>query len=631
MLLIFGAEGNDIMYKYLDKVKYPSDLKNLKEEELTLLCEEIRDLLINTVSRRGGHLAGNLGVVELTVALHRALDAPKDKIVWDVGHQSYVHKILTGRAQRLDTLRQLGGLSGFCSPKESEYDVSFTGHASASLSTAAGLSEARKQSGENYNVAAVIGDGAFTGGLAFEALNNIGNLRSKMLIVLNDNEMSISENVGAFSAFLSRARTNRKYTASKRKLVAKIKNMPGGGEKLMKTLHKIKKHIKFALAPNMLFEQFGITYLGPVNGHSIEDMEELFKRALELDEPVLVHVITKKGKGYAPAEKMPQVFHGVGPFEKNTGEFEKKRESYSDIFGKKLCEIAQNNTKVVAITPAMIPGSGLKEFNAKFPERLYDVGIAEGYAVTFAGGIAAGGMIPVAAIYSSFLQRGYDNLIHDVALGNYHVVFGVDRAGLVAGDGATHQGIFDISFLTGIPNMTLLSPSSYSELEKMLDYAVNVHNGPIALRYPRGREKYHIDNGEFILSKASVIKEGTHISIVSEGQSVGVTLEAAEILKEKGINAEVIDVRTIKPLDFETIFESCKKTGFLYSVEENLRRGGMGEMIASEAKNRNLDFKMKIKAIEDEFITHGSISQINELYGFTSEKIAQDIERMLKA
>jgi len=618
------------MYNYLDKIKSPDDLKKLGKDELPVLCSEIRELLINTVSKRGGHLAGNLGVVELTVALHRVLDSPKDKIVWDVGHQSYVHKILTGRAQRLDSLRQMDGLCGFCNPKESVHDASFTGHASASLSTAAGIAQTRELTGKNYKVAAVIGDGAFTGGLAFEALNNIGNLRSKMLIVLNDNEMSISENVGAFSAFLSRARTNRKYTTSKRKIIEKIRSMPGGGEKLMQTLHKIKKHIKSAVTPNLLFEQFGITYLGPVNGHNIEDMEELFARALALDEPVLVHVITKKGKGYTPAEKMPQKFHGIGPFERITGETESKRESYSDVFGKHLCTLAKKNHKIVAITPAMKAGSGLKEFAAEFPERFYDVGIAEGYAVTFAGGIAAGGGIPVAAIYSSFLQRAYDNLIHDIAIGNYHVVFAVDRAGFVAGDGATHQGLFDISYLTGIPNMTLLAPSSYNELEKMLDYAVNKHNGPIAIRYPRGREKTAINNGEFVISKASVVRTGKDITIAAEGQSVSIALDAALLLEKQGISAEIIDVRTIKPLDFDTVFESSKKSGHLYTIEENLMRGGMGEMLAAEAKMRGYDFTMKIKAVEDEFVTHGSMKEIGERYGFNAERIALDIERMLK-
>ena len=617
------------MQKYLDKINSPADLKKLGKEEIPVLCSEIRELLINSVSKSGGHLAGNLGVVELTVALHRVLNAPKDKIVWDVGHQSYVHKILTGRKEELDTLRTWGGLSGFCSPEESEYDTTYTGHASSSLSQAAGIAAARDISGEDYTVAAVIGDGAFTGGLAFEALNNIGNLKPRMLIILNDNEMSISENVGAFSAFLSRARTNPKYTASKRKIVEKIKNMPGGGKKLMQSLQNIKRHIKWMVTPNLLFEQFGVTYLGPVNGHSVEDMEDLLRRAMTLNEPVLVHVITKKGKGYSPAEKRPQVFHGVGPFEKSTGEFEKKSASFSDAFGKTLCTLCEKNDKIVAITPAMIHGSGLSEFSKKFPDRLYDVGIAEGHAVTFAGGLAGGGLIPVTAIYSSFLQRAYDNLICDVALANYHAVFAVDRAGLVAGDGATHQGIFDISYLTSIPNMTLLSPSSYRELEKMLDYAVNKHNGPIAIRYPRGREKTDIDNGEFLPGRASIVREGTNVTIASEGQSVYTALCVAVILKEKDISAEVIDVRTIKPIDYETVFKSANKTGYLYTLEENLRRGGMGEMLSSYAKENAELFNVTIKAIEDTFIPHGSISELNEKYGFTAEKIALDIERML--
>ena len=619
------------MYKYLDTIKSPQDIKKMDAVQLEVLCSEIRDKLINTVSHSGGHLASNLGVVELSVALHRVLDAPEDKIIWDVGHQSYVHKILTGRSGRLDTIRQENGLSGFCNPTESEYDASYSGHASASLSQALGLCEARKFTGEDYKVAAVIGDGAFTGGLAYEAINNIGNLHSKMLIILNDNEMSIAENVGAFSTFLSKARTNRKYTASKRRIVRKIQGMRGGGRKLMKRLRKIKQSIKSILGQNMLFEQLGVTYLGPVNGHNIQDMEELFRRALELEEPTIVHVITKKGKGYQPAENLPQVFHGVGPFEVETGRLEKKRPSYSDVFGKIMCQMADNNEKLAVITPAMIPGSGLKEFAKKYPDKIYDVGIAEGHAVTFASGIANGGGIPVVSIYSSFLQRGYDNIIHDVALGNYHVVFAVDRAGLVAGDGATHQGLFDISYLTGIPNITLLSPSSYNEFEKMLYYAVNVHDGPIALRFPRGRATVDIDCGKFTVSEAAVLKKGSDVTILAEGQSVSIALRAAQILAEKNISAEVIDPRTIKPLDFDTVLKSAVKTGNLYTVEENLRRGGMGEMVAAEAKIRGLSFKMSIKAIEDKFIEHATISQLNEIYGFTPVQIAEDIERMLKA
>ena len=618
------------MYRYVDKIEKPADIKKLNTEQLSVLCEEIRHHLINSVSHSGGHLASNLGVVELTVALHRVLDCPEDKIVWDVGHQSYVHKILTGRGKDLESIRQHNGISGFCSPKESEYDLSYTGHASTSLSTAAGLAEIRKLNGEKYNIAAVIGDGSFTGGLAFEAINNIGNLKSKMLIILNDNEMSISQNVGSFSAFLSKARTNKKYTSSKRKIVEKL-SQKKGGKRTLEFLRKVKRLVKSAVEPSMLFEQFGITYLGPVNGHNISDMEDLFRRALLLDEPVLVHVITKKGKGYEPAEKMPQKFHGVGPFEKETGEIASKVGSYSEVFGNKLCELAEKNDKIVAITPAMIPGSGLGKFGEKFPDRLFDVGIAEEHAVTFAGGISIGGGIPVVAIYSTFLQRAYDNLIHDIALGNNHTVFAIDRAGLVGGDGATHQGVFDISYLTTVPNMTLLSPSSYSELEKMLAYAVEEHKGPIAIRYPRGRSYMGIDNGDFTLSKASVIRKGENITIVAEGQSVCLALKSAELLEKKGIQAEVIDVRTVKPMDFDTVFDSALKPGAIFSIEENMKRGGMGEMIASELKSRGFEINMQIKAIDDEYITHASISDLNEKYGYTPEQIASDIERMLKS
>lgn len=618
------------MYRYVDKIEKPADIKKLNTEQLSVLCEEIRHHLISSVSLNGGHLASNLGVVELTLALHRVLDCPEDKIVWDVGHQSYVHKILTGRGKDLESIRQLNGISGFCSPKESEYDLSYTGHASTSLSTAAGLAEMRKLNGENYNIAAVIGDGSFTGGLAFEAINNIGNLKSKMLIILNDNEMSISQNVGSFSAFLSKARTNNKYTSSKRKIVEKL-SQKKGGKRTLEFLRKVKRLVKSAVEPNMLFEQFGITYLGPVNGHNISDMEDLFRRALLLDEPVLVHVITKKGKGYEPAEKMPQKFHGVGPFEKETGEIASKVGSYSEVFGNKLCELAEKNDKIVAITPAMIQGSGLVNFGEKFPDRIFDVGIAEGYAVTFAGGISIGGGIPVVAIYSTFLQRAYDNLIHDIALGNNHAVFAIDRAGLVGGDGATHQGVFDISYLTTIPNMTLLSPSSYSELEKMLEYAIKNHKGPVAIRYPRGRCYLEIDNGDFTLSKASVIRKGKNITIVAEGQSVCLALKSAELLEKNGIHAEIVDVRTIKPIDYDTIFDSALKTRAIFTIEENMRSGGMGEMIAAELKLRSFDIKIQIKAIYDEYITHASISDLNEKYGYTPEQIALDIERMLKS
>lgn len=618
------------MYKYIDKIESPQDIKKLRDNQLEEMCSEIRECLINTVSDSGGHLASNLGVVELTVALHRVFNAPKDKIVWDVGHQSYVHKILTGRMSRLNTIRSDGGLCGFCNPKESEYDVCHTGHASSSVSTALGLAQARKINGGNYNVVAVIGDGAFTGGLAFEALNNAGIMKTKMIIILNDNEMSIGENVGSFAKFLSKARTNPKYTASKRKIANALLSKDGGRE-AYDFIRRLKTRIKGLVAPNLFFEQLGITYLGPVDGHSIKDMESLFLRATELDEPVMIHVVTKKGCGYTPAEQFPHKYHGVSPFEKETGIVDSEEESYSTVFGKCLCDIAQKNKHVAAITPAMLHGSGLYEFSKQFPQRFYDVGIAEGHAVTFASGLARAGIVPVVAIYSTFLQRGYDNVLHDVCIDNEHVVFAIDRAGLVANDGVTHQGLFDISYLTSIPNMTVLAPSCYDELRKMLDYAVNVHKGPIALRYPRQKEELKIDYADFELSKATVLKEGEDVTILAMGSLVKDALKAGEILNSKGISAEIIDARTIKPIDFDTIFKSAEKTGALICIEEGMRRGGMGEMVASRAKERALDFKLKIKAIDEEFVPHASIQVLKERYGFLPEQIAKDAERVLNS
>lgn len=618
------------MYKYIDKIESPADIKNLNENQLTQLCSEIRECLISTVSDCGGHLASNLGVVELTVALHRVLDAPKDKIVWDVGHQSYVHKILTGRLNRLNTLRSDGGLCGFCSPEESEYDVCRTGHSSTSVSIALGLAQAREIREKDYKVCAVIGDGAFTGGLAFEAINNAGASKTKMLIVLNDNEMSIDENVGSFPKILARARTNQKYTASKKRVSKALLKYRRGGKAAVDFIHNLKNRIKNFVAPNLFFEELGITYLGPVDGHSIKDMEELFKRAVNYDGPVMVHVITKKGRGYLPAEEAPQKYHGVSPFEKEAGIKAETTDSFSNVFGSTLCNIAEKNKRVAAITPAMLRGSGLTSFAEKFPQRFYDVGIAESHAVTFAAGLSRGKVIPVVAIYSTFLQRGYDNVIHDVCIDNNHVVFAIDRAGLVPHDGVTHQGVFDVSFLSAIPNMTILAPSSYLELEKMLEYAINEHNGPIAIRYPRGKEEMSISNGDFAISEASVVKKGTDITLLASGSTVALCCDTADILAEQGISAEVIDARTVKPLDFDTVFKSAEKTGFVITVEENIRRGGVGEMVACEAKLRGIAAEIKIKAIDDEFIQHASLSALREKFGFLPEQIALDAERMLK-
>ncbi len=615
------------MSKFIQNIHSPKDLKKLSYSQLDVLCEEIRDTLVETVSKCGGHLASNLGAVELTVALHRVLDAPKDKIVWDVGHQSYVHKILTGRLDELGTIRQGGGLCGFCSPAESEYDAAFTGHASASLSTALGMVEARNFTKETYEVATLIGDGSFAGGLSMEAINSIGNLKPKMLIILNDNEMSISKNVGAFSTYLAKVRTNPKYTALKQKTIDMVHRMPDG-DGIYKVLKGVKSQLKKMLAPNIFFEQLGVTYLGPVDGHNIKDIEEMLKRALTLNEPVMVHVITKKGKGYPLAEKNPQLFHGIGPFDRKSGKTAEAKPSFSSVFGDEICSLAEKNEKIAVITPAMIQGSGLVEFARRFPDKIYDVGISEGHAVTFAAGLANGGAVPVVAIYSTFLQRAYDNVVHDVALGNYHVVFAIDRAGFVAGDGATHQGLFDLSYLTSIPNMTVLAPSSFAELRKMLDYAVNRHNGPIAIRYPRGSEAEEIDNGEFVLSKAKILKDGSDVTIVAEGHSCSDALRAARILQEKSISAEVIDVCTVKPIDFDTIFASAQKTGRLFCIEQNALRGGMGEMLAAEAQKRKMNFDVILRAVPDEFVSHATDSELREKYGFTPEKIAQDVERM---
>ncbi len=618
------------MSKYLKKINTPEDIKKLSYHELDILCSEIRSNLIKCVSKTGGHLASNLGVVELTVALHRVLNTPNDKVVWDVGHQTYVHKMLTGRFSKMNTIRHEGGLCGFCNPIESEYDVSYTGHASASLSTALGMAEARRNLNEKFEVTAVIGDGALSGGLAIEAMNNIGNNKPKMMIVLNDNEMSIAKNVGAFSTYLAKARTNPKYTGLKHRVTSMINNLPDG-DGIYIGLKKFKNKLKSILTPNLFFEQLGITYLGPVDGHNIKDMEEMFNRALSLNEPVLVHVITKKGRGYAPAEKNPQLYHGVGAFDVENGSSSDLTPSFSSEFGDELCCLAKENKNIVVVTPAMIPGSGLIMFMEKYPKRLYDVGIAEGHAVTFAAGLSIAGSIPVVAIYSTFLQRAYDNVIHDVAIGNNHVVFAVDRAGLVPGDGVTHQGVFDISYLSAIPNMTILAPSSFSELRKMLNYAVNQHRGPIAIRYPRGGEVMKIDNGYFELSKASVVKDGNDITIAAEGRLVAKAQIAAGLLKQRGIDAAVIDVRTIKPIDYDTIFASAKRTKRLYTLEENVFHGGMGEALCSEAKLRNTKFEICVHALPDEFISHGTEIELNLKYRFTPEQIAGDIERMINS
>lgn len=617
------------MEKLLDKINSPNDLKKLTLPQLNSLALQVRRELVDIVSENGGHLSSNLGVVELTIALCRCLDLPSDKIIWDVGHQSYVYKMFTGRRQSLQKLRTLQGSSGFCAPDESEYDFTVSGHSSASLSSALGAALAKKVTDSTAKVCCVIGDGALTGGLALEALENIGNNKEPILIILNDNEMSISKNVGSISALLSKARTGDGYKRAKTRVEKALNKVPYCGDKLSNGARMLKNHLKYAITAGTFFESMGITYLGPVNGHSIEELEELFKRALAMNEPVLVHVITKKGKGYSFAEAEPHKYHGVSAFDKKAGIAECEGESFSSVFGKELCSLAKENEKIVAVTPSMTLGSGLSGFAKEFKDRFYDVGIAEGHAVTFGGGLAAGGAVPVVSVYSSFLQRACDNVIHDLAIQNNHTVLAIDRAGLVPGDGATHQGMFDVSILSSVPNIAILAPSCFSELRKMLRYGIDEYKGTIAIRYPRGGEKCSLDNGDFVLGKAAVVKEGEDITIVSYGSMTARALGCAEEMAKKGINAEVIDLRTIKPLDKETIIASGKKTGKIVFMEEVVRRGGIGEQLGAYFAEKGFGFKFKIIALPDGFMPHGTNSELEEYCGFTTEKLIETMEELL--
>ena len=614
------------MGNLIDQINNSNALKKLNTQQLNLLAEEIREYIIETTSATGGHLAPNLGAVELTIALHRVLKVPGDVLVWDVGHQSYTHKILTGRKDAMKTLRQLDGECGFCDPMASEFDSYTSGHTSTSLSLAFGAACARDKMGKKYNVAAVIGDGALAGGMAMEALDCIGDARKNMLIVLNDNEMSISKNIGAMSNYLARARTSTRYLKSKQEIDSVLTKLPKYGESITNAIRKFKDNFKSFVSPGVFFEELGITYLGPFDGHDIRGMEEVFRSALRLNEPVLVHVITKKGKGFKPAEAKPHKYHGVSKFDINTGEMLGGGENYSAVFGDQMCRIAKENDRVAVITPAMTLGSGLAEFAKTFPDRFYDVGIAEAHAVTFAAGLAGAGMVPVVSLYSTFAQRAYDSFIHDVAISKLHVVFAIDRAGMVPGDGKTHQGIFDISYFSEIPNFTILSPCSFDELRKMLDYAVNVCDGPVVVRYPRGGDEYSYDAGDFVPSKADVVKEGSDITIVSEGVSLFDVMEAEKILREKGIDAEIINVRTIQPIDIETIEKSVLKTGKFLCVEQGVERGGMGEGIIATLAKRGVVAKFATIAL-DGFVTHGTNDEIKRRYSFDAESIAQRVEK----
>lgn len=615
----------------LDKIKQPNDIKNLSEEEIKALPGEIREFLIDHLSKTGGHLASNLGTVELTIALHLLMDFPKDKLIWDVGHQAYTHKILTGRADEFEHLRQYGGISGFPKREESDCDSFDTGHSSTSLSAALGYCMARDLAGENYKVAAVIGDGALTGGLAYEALNNASRLKkSNFLIVLNDNEMSISKNVGGMSTNLERLRTSSKYVGFKNDVLNSLESWPNG-EKLIRKIRSTKNGIKSLMVPNMVFEDLGIMYLGPVDGHNIKAMLETFRMAVKIKGPVLVHVITKKGNGYLPAERHPSRFHGTDIFEIETGLPKRNpNPGYTDVFSTVMRKMGDRNPEVVAITAAMAEGAGLKRFRNMFPDRFFDVGIAEEHAVTFAAGLALGGRVPVFAVYSSFLQRAYDQILEDVCLQNLHVVFAIDRAGLVGADGSTHQGVFDVSFLTSMPNMTVMAPKNKWELSDMMKYAVSEHNGPIAIRYPRGEAycglKEHRAPIEY--GKAEEIKPGSKVMLFALGSMVKKAEEVCEQLKAHGIDAGICNARFAKPLDESYLKNIKKQYDLIVTMEENVLTGGFGEQVQAFLYDNDYKGKVLKIAVPNEFVRHGSVTLLFKELHMDSESIT---ERILKA
>ena len=599
----------------LERIKDTNDIKNLNWDELNVLASEIRRFLVEKVSESGGHLASNLGVVELTIAMHLAYDMPMDKMIWDVGHQAYTHKILTGRQEGFAQLRKYGGMSGFPKRKESDCDAFDTGHSSTSISAGIGYVEAREILKEDYKVVSVIGDGSFTGGMAYEALNNASHLKSNYVIVLNDYNMSISENVGGMSNYLNGIRTADFYNDLKKGVTNALNSIPGVGKKVVSSIHKTKNSIKQLFVPGMLFEEMGITYLGPVDGHDIKKLYRTLREAQKMDHAVLVHVLTKKGKGYSPAEQNPAKFHGIGPFEIATGNGTevKEKDTYTDVFGKVMYKLGEQEPKMTAITAAMKDGTGLVGFQKKYPERFFDVGIAEGHAVTFAAGLAAAGLKPVFAVYSSFLQRGYDQIVHDVCMQNLPVVFAIDRAGLVGSDGETHQGAFDMAYLSHIPNMTVLSPKNKWELADMLRFAVK-HDGPIAVRYPRGTAYDGLQEYRepIVLGKSEVIHEEREIAIFSVGHMMEEAYKVWETLKSKGYSCSLINSRFVKPMDEEVLRRMAKTHKLFVTIEEGVEAGGYGERVSSYVFKEELPVKVLINAIPDKYVEQGSIARLRK-------------------
>lgn len=619
-----------VHYKTLDKVNNIDDLKKLDKSELPNLASDIRAFLIENVAKTGGHLAPNLGVVELTIALHYVFNSPADKIIFDVGHQCYVHKILTGRKNKFSTLRKLNGISGFPKTRESKHDIFNTGHSSTSISSALGIATANKLNGKKDFAIAVIGDGALTGGLAFEGLNNAKIDDTNLIVILNDNQMSISPSVGNLSNYLNQMRSNSLYTNSKAKIKNILERIPLIGNAIIHLVENSKNALRHALLPNsVMFEQFGFTYLGPIDGHNLNDLTKILERAKSVRKPVLIHIVTKKGKGYKPAEDRPDVFHGVGKFDVESGKINiSSSVSYSKRFGDELIKNAKSNDKIVAITAAMPKSTGLYEFSKEFPNRFFDVGIAEEHAVSFASGLASQGFIPFFAVYSTFLQRAYDEIIHDIALQNAHVVLAIDRAGIVGADGETHHGIYDLSYLSHIPNMTIMAPKDGNELAKMMDFAIN-YNGPVAIRYSRdgyADSLTDVAECEIELGKAEILHTGKDLTIVAIGKTVATALEVSKILEKKKISAEVINVRFLKPLDSDTIMNSLRKTKRIITIEDNVITGGLASAIQNLIINEKDVLFKKFFAYPDEFIKHGSTSEIEDEFGLSVEKIAKKIK-----
>ena len=620
------------MNKILDDFNDINSVKEMSIQELNVFAQEIRGFLIGKVSKTGGHLASNLGVVELTLSLYNVFDFNKDKVIWDVGHQSYVHKILTGRKDRFDTLRTFGGLSGFPKREESKYDVFDAGHSSTSISVAVGMARARDLKGEDYDVVSVIGDGALTGGMAFEALNDVGFRKTKMVIVLNDNQMSISKNVGGLSKYLNELRIDPTYNRIKKEINSTLRKIPSVGNGMINSINKLKDGIKQVVVPGMLFEHMGIKYLGPIDGHDIKEVSKVLKLARNINGPVIIHVITKKGKGYKFAEKEPHKFHSVGAFNCLSGELgSSSKESYSDAFGEQIAHLAKENKSIVAITAAMPEGTGLEMFSKEFSNRFFDVGIAEQHAVTMAAGMARQGLKPVFAVYSTFLQRAYDQILHDVCLQKLPVIFAIDRAGIVGQDGETHQGVFDLSYLSHIPNMTIMAPKCINELKSMLTFAFK-QDYPIAIRYPRGGDNSKVKMSSiesFKKGKWEILFHGGKIALIATGRMVQNAILVREKLNNMGIEATVINACFIKPIDKAMISQLVDEGYSLVTIEDNLIHGGLGSLVLEYVNSLDTKTRVITLGFEDEFIPHGTVDILYKLYKLDVDGIFESILKLV--